>query len=289
MINAVLRDKWQDECGEMVQKVRVLNPFSITDFSVDKRIVVDIRVTDERDRQFNIEFQTNPHTSFRERIAYSWANSFSSQLLIGQNYKALDIAVTIVISDFAVFPRIPNLHLLFQLRERDNPELLFTEHLQIHLWQFHELLRGNTTVLEGVTSEFAHWSQFFALGDKLSEAEMSTLTDGNPRIMEAHREFRKFTSDSQSREIARQRHIFLLDHHMAIDSSRVEGRVEGEEKGRVEFGRNAVLLALRKKFVKVPKRVEAAIRRMNDPMVLESLIGDVIVSRTLDEFIDTLN
>jgi hypothetical protein len=77
-----------------------------------------------------------------------------------------------------------------------------------------------------------------------------------------------------------------------FDELRAEGRAEGEARGRVEgkteAGRNMVLAALRKKFRKIPKHIETAIRNMSDPIALESLISDVIESQTLEEFENAL-
>jgi hypothetical protein len=63
-----------------------------------------------------------------------------------------------------------------------------------------------------------------------------------------------------------------------------KGIEKGIEKGELRLGRDVVLLALRKKFARVPKRIESVIRRVSDPIILESLVGEVIVSETLDEF-----
>jgi predicted transposase/invertase (TIGR01784 family) len=55
---------------------------------------------------------------------------------------------------------------------------------------------------------------------------MTALTEDDPRIIEAHREFRRFTSDPKARELARQRHLFLVDYHLGMDASRAEGKAE---------------------------------------------------------------
>jgi uncharacterized Ntn-hydrolase superfamily protein len=67
-----------------------------------------------------------------------------------------------------------------------------------------------------------------------------------------------------------------------------ELRAEGEARGEARGKQDMVLAALRKKFANVPQYIETAIRRMSDPIALESLIGDVIVSQTLDEFATAL-
>jgi flagellar biosynthesis/type III secretory pathway protein FliH len=69
---------------------------------------------------------------------------------------------------------------------------------------------------------------------------------------------------------------------------RAEGRVEGRTEGEMKFGRNAVLNVLRKRFTKVPKKIEKAISQMNDPIALESLHSYALDCQTLDEFADAL-
>ncbi|MDR2117543.1 MAG: DUF4351 domain-containing protein, partial [Planctomycetaceae bacterium] len=59
-------------------------------------------------------------------------------------------------------------------------------------------------------------------------------------------------------------------------------------EGRTETGQNMVLTVLRKKFKKIPKHIETSIRKMSDPIVLESLISEVIESQTLEEFENAL-
>ncbi|MDR0705093.1 MAG: Rpn family recombination-promoting nuclease/putative transposase [Planctomycetaceae bacterium] len=69
-----------------------------------------------------------------------------------------------------------------------------------------------------------------------------------------------------------------------FDELRAEGEARGEARGKTIAGQNMVLAALRKKFRKIPKHIEASICNMSDPIALESLISDVIESQTLDEF-----
>ncbi|MDR0611009.1 MAG: Rpn family recombination-promoting nuclease/putative transposase [Planctomycetaceae bacterium] len=57
---------------------------------------------------------------------------------------------------------------------------------------------------------------------------------------------------------------------------------------RTEAGQNMVLAALRKKFRDIPRHLEPAIRNISDPIALESLISDVIESKTLNEFENAL-
>jgi hypothetical protein len=59
---------------------------------------------------------------------------------------------------------------------------------------------------------------------------------------------------------------------------------EREEVGELKASRNLVLAALRRKFKKIPKKIEMAVLAMSDPIALESVLEHVIDSNTLDEF-----
>lgn len=59
---------------------------------------------------------------------------------------------------------------------------------------------------------------------------------------------------------------------------------EAEARGEIRTGQKMLLLALRKKFKKIPKRIETAIHQISDINALESLISDLIDSQTLKEF-----
>jgi hypothetical protein len=80
----------------------------------------------------------------------------------------------------------------------------------------------------------SHWSQFFALGDKKSEVEMAALTENDPRIIEAYQEFQRFNADPATRELARQRQMFLLDYNWGMSASKKEGRAEVEAEWQAD-------------------------------------------------------
>jgi predicted transposase/invertase (TIGR01784 family) len=67
-----------------------------------------------------------------------------------------------------------------------------------------------------------------------------------------------------------------------------EGKREGIQEGKTEFGRNAILNVLRRRFTKVPQSIETVIQKMNDPIALESLFSHALDCLTLDEFVAAL-
>jgi hypothetical protein len=64
---------------------------------------------------------------------------------------------------------------------------------------------------------------------------------------------------------------------------------QGKREGKTEFGRNAILNVLRRRFTKVPQSIETVIQKMNDPIALESLHSYALDCLTLDEFVKALN
>ena len=67
-----------------------------------------------------------------------------------------------------------------------------------------------------------------------------------------------------------------------------EIEARGEARGEVRGKAEAVLGFLRKKFQRVPKRIENAVCRMTDPVALDSLVAYVVDCKTLDEFAEAL-
>lgn len=263
-----------------IKKAKVLNPFNVREFAVDKRIVLDVRVIDEWDRIFNIEVQTLPHTSFVERIVYGWADTFSSQLHAGSKYDSLNPVFCIVITEFKIFAEIGSVHLVFELRERGNPTIVLSGHLQMHFLQLYDLLQGRREVLKDVSPNLRHWLNFLVLDSSMEKREMAQLVENDPLVMDAVAELQHFSSDPEMRELERRRKLWRLEYYSGLSAAKKEGVAIGIAQGKADI----VLTLLRNKFTKVPKRIENAIRSMTDPTALESLAVHVLHCQSLEEF-----
>ena len=115
-----------------IVEAKVLNPFNIKEFVVSKSIVLDVRVKDERGWLYDIEVQTSRKTAFPNRILNYWASMYSSQLLRGDQSTLLRPVISIILTRFQIFPQLQNVHQVFELRARENPDILLTDQLQIH-------------------------------------------------------------------------------------------------------------------------------------------------------------
>ncbi|MDR2754306.1 MAG: Rpn family recombination-promoting nuclease/putative transposase, partial [Planctomycetaceae bacterium] len=218
-INAVLKN-----CGAVpITKATVLNPFNISNFVADKRLILDVRVQDEMKRFYDIEMQTTRHTAFVERMLYSWASVYASQLRSGDEYSEINPVYSIIFSEKSLFRR-KRCHLVFEMRERNEYELLMSPFIQMHYLLLAELIKGNWSVLDGVHPELQHWLIFLAFGDKKKEKDMANLVEDDTKVMAAYEEFHRFTADPVMREK-------ILDWDRALVDDYFFGKRAGIRKG----------------------------------------------------------
>lgn len=229
-INAVLLDIGMTPITRAV----VLNPFNIKEFAPNKAIILDVRVKDENERWFNIEIQVASHPAFANRVLYYWSDIYTQQLQVGKGYETLRPVISIILTEFAIFPMLTNVHNVFQITAKENPNVLLTDHFQIHFLRLSDVLKGQLQKLQSVCRELRHWLNFFLFGATKTEEEMAVLVENDPIIREAYSELHRFYANDEMREKIRQRHRFLVDYNLGMASSREEGRMEG----KIDIARN---------------------------------------------------
>jgi predicted transposase/invertase (TIGR01784 family) len=213
-----------------VKKATVLNPFNIQEYAIDKRIILDVRVEDESGAFYNVEVQRYMHTGFFDRMLYFWAETYGSQLQRGDGYTLFRPVRSIIITEFSVFPLLKRLHAVFEIRSRENPAVLFSDHCQMHVLRLGDLRRNNLAGLDQFGMDLQRWMQFWVFGSELEEDKMSTMLRDCPPVQSAYEEFKRFSSDPVMRERVKARERFLIDQQLTINSAREEGREEGELK-----------------------------------------------------------
>ena len=230
-INSVLLDFNQ----KPVVNVTVQNPFNIKNFAVDKSIVLDVRVKDERDWLYDLEIQTGWHVAFPNRVLHYWADMYAAQMTRGDTAKKLRPAISIILTSFPIFPRLQGVHNVFQLASRENPDVLMTDHLQVHFLRVAEVMKQGFHCLEGIRRDLHDWLNFFAFAGGKTEREMAALTQDNPIIQEAYAELQRFYADGENREKIKERERFLIDYNLGITSSYEEGEAKGKAEGKAEI------------------------------------------------------
>ena len=129
-----------------------------------------------------LHHQTTPHTAFIERVIFGWADTFSAQLHAGNQYHKLQPVFCIVITEFNVLAKADAgaVHLIFELRERNQPEVVLSNHLQIHFLRLYELLQGRLELLEGVWS--ANFMTAMAATSEVEAGPLSIVLIGDSAV-----------------------------------------------------------------------------------------------------------
>jgi len=166
--------------------------------------------------------------------------------------------------------------LIFELRERNRPEIVLSNCLQIHFLQLYGLLKGRNEVLAGVSPGFRHWLNFMAFGGLKEEQEMAQLVENNPLVMGAVAELQRFSSDPDMRELERRRKLWKLEYYSGLTAAKEEGKAEGKAE--------TLLKILRKRFNKIPRDVESTICKMSDPVALDSWAEHALDCQSMADF-----
>jgi predicted transposase/invertase (TIGR01784 family) len=159
-------------------------------------------------------------------MLFGWAETYSSLLLWGKGYDELCPVRSIIITEFPIFPLLKRLHAVFELRARENPDVQFSDHCQIHVLRLGDLIRNKLVGLDQFGLDLRRWMQLWTFGSKLKESEMSTMLEDCPPVLAAYEEFKKFSSDPVMREKVRARERFLNDERLKIAGAKREGRKE---------------------------------------------------------------
>ena len=90
-LNAVL-----ELCGpNRITDIVLLNPYNERNFITDKLSVVDVKARQVNDEHIQIEVQLNAHPALSERMLFTWAAIYRSQIQKGQNYSDLNPVISI--------------------------------------------------------------------------------------------------------------------------------------------------------------------------------------------------
>jgi len=249
----------------------VLNPFNVKKYAESKSIVLDVRVKDERGRFFNLEIQNQYHDYFENRILYSWSDQYSSQIKAGAKYPELRPVISIVLTKFALFPQLKNLHNVFRITAHEDPDVVLTDDFEMHFLRLSDISRDYIDKLEGICSELRRWLYFFAYGDKLSEVEMSSITDNDPAIQQAFEQLDRFYADPELRELDRQRRLAMFDQ-MVVNQEVAKGKA------------GTIIRFLTRRFGVVSQEVESKLYALRDVGQLDRLSDFACDSHSLEEF-----
>ena len=308
-INAVQADANRLPAKEIV----IRNPFNPRHSFDDKSSILDIKATDSLNRTYDIEMQSVNKEAFIPRILYYWSGVYHDQMQAGEPYTVLYPVISMILTEFEMFPQLEELHNVFNLVPEKNPNFRLTDHMQIHTLEFagKKLLQ-----LPQIARPLRHWADFLINGNAKTEEEMETLAQGIPGLDAACAKLREFSQSDELRELAIARQKAERDKIAEISFAKNEGiaegiaegmakgiakgmaegiakgRVEGIAEGRVEgmaegMAKATLIKLLQVLKVKFPQEftpeLEAAISRITDPQRLDVLFTEALMAGQIED------
>jgi predicted transposase/invertase (TIGR01784 family) len=145
-------------------------------------------------------------------------------------YRELRPAISICVLSETMFPKLPQLHLDFRLRERNGQVL--ADELQVHLI---ELPKSRAAVhnLQEV-SPLERWAFLLLYAHRIDADELRRLLP-EPEFHDALGVLEMISRTPDTRELYEARLKAKLDEEARLDYARAEGRAEGEQIGQIRL------------------------------------------------------
>lgn len=215
MLEAVLRTQ--------VDNLEILNPELPGDLTWHKQVALDILVTTESGRRFDVEMQSYDHEGLKQRLLCYWARTYSSQLERGDEYVDLDPVISVIWSVPTLFPEIEELHAMFDLRHQGSG-IRYCDHLEIHLLQLAKLEKaGQDRQDDPWEAEVNRWARFLVAQ---SDEELERLAEESAVMGQAEEALKRLSQDWLAQKAAEDRERSEAMHR------RLLSRLDTAERGR---------------------------------------------------------
>ena len=219
-INAVVSKK------DQVIDVNLLNPYNHKEHQSDRLSILDIKATDEKGRQYNIEMQITDQVYYNQRALYYWSKLYTSQLQAGDSFSDLKKTVSINVLNFDYFDEEPAYHNVFKVLHAESHKSYF-EDLELHfieLHKFNDEVRYIKTTLD-------RWVKFLKKAHHYDKTTFPEELKVEPAIEKAFSCLNTLSLDKEEREIYEARLKWLRDEDAALQKAHEKGIEQGIEQG----------------------------------------------------------
>ena len=208
--------------------LKVLNPELPKATDLEKLSILDISAEDSLGNKFIIEMQSQMESGFEKRILFYWSQTYTKALKKGEEYGILPKIYSISFLDFELVKN-NKVHSVFQLREKDNPEILLTEDIEFHIIELKKLKEQ----LANLDSDFESWLFALKNGHILEGEEMNSLVKKNPKLGKVFKEYDSYSADPKNKSLLEARRKSQLYLNTQVVAAKKEGIEKGIEKGEL--------------------------------------------------------
>lgn len=216
----------------LLSSVTIKNPFNLKNFKNEKESIIDVKALDEHGRQYDIEVQITGNETFKYRSLYYWAKLYTSQLDESDKFQVLKPTICINMVNFTIIPETTNVHSCFLLMEKNNPDLVLTDHLIMHYLELPKFLKNNE-----FNTRFEKWVAYFKYEGKREEL-MNIIIKDDPVLSKAHERYTQFTQNDELLEAYEARTKWQLQYKSDLSHAEeqgiLKGKIEGKAEGKIE-------------------------------------------------------
>lgn len=223
------------------------NPILRREFKDEKLGVLDIIAKLDENEICNIELQIVDKKNIIERILYYWSRLYSRQIKSGEDYKILQKAIVILITDF----KIENLeeldyHSRWKIMEdKQGKKIILTQKLEIDIIELPKIIGK-----EKEQDNLLDWLYF--LENPKSERVTEKMKE-NENLKEAVKKLDNLSEDEKMQRIADLRQKAIMDekaiYEKGLEVGIEKGIMEGSQKEKIEIAKKMLELKIDKKTI----------------------------------------
>ena len=219
------------------------NPILRREFKDEKLGVLDIIAKLDENEICNIELQIVDKKNIIERILYYWSRLYSRQIKSGEDYKILQKAIVILITDF----KIENLeeldyHSRWKIMEdKQGKKIILTQKLEIDIIELPKIIGK-----EKEQDNLLDWLYF--LENPKSERVTKKMKE-NENLKEAVKKLDNLSEDEKMQRIADLRQKAIMDEKAIYEKGLEKGIMEGSQKEKIEIAKKMLELKIDKETI----------------------------------------
>jgi len=233
------------------------NPILRREFKDEKLGVLDIIAKLDKNEICNIELQIVDKKNIIERILYYWSRLYSRQIKSGEDYKILQKAIVILITDF----KIENLeeldyHSRWKIMEdKQGKKIILTQKLEIDIIELPKIIGK-----EKEQDNLLDWLYF--LENPKSERVTEKMKE-NENLKEAVKKLDNLSEDEKMQRIADLRQKAIMDEkaiyekglEIGIEKGMKEGMKEGIQRGIEKGIEKGIMEGSQKEKIEIAKKM----------------------------------
>ena len=225
------------------------NPILRREFKDEKLGVLDIIAKLDKNEICNIELQIVDKKNIIERILYYWSRLYSRQIKSGEDYKILQKAIVILITDF----KIENLeeldyHSRWKIMEdKQGKKIILTQKLEIDIIELPKIIGK-----EKEQDNLLDWLYF--LENPKSERVTEKMKE-NENLKEAVKKLDNLSEDEKMQRIADLRQKAIMDEKAIYEKGLEIGIEKGIQRGMEKGIEKGIMEGSQKEKIEIAKKM----------------------------------